>query len=117
MADKRKPTRAEALWGALQKTPDKPATPASMVRDLYGLTRRGTPDTRTAARQLGVSQRTVQRWIKQGMPRRSAAAGRPPGCTGARSSAAAGTTCGPTSTPPAGGAPNSSTPPRGATTR
>lgn len=32
------------------------------------------PDTRQAAAQLGVSQRTVQRWVQQGTPRRSTAA-------------------------------------------
>lgn len=74
MADDPRRTRAEALWAAVRKTPEKAPTPGSMVADLFGRTRRGTPDTKAAAAQLGVSQRTVQRWVKEGMPRRSTAA-------------------------------------------
>jgi hypothetical protein len=74
MADTPKRTKAQALWDAVRKTPEKAPTPESMVRDVYGVSRRGTPDTRAAAQQLGVSQRTVQRWLKEGMPRRSPAA-------------------------------------------
>ncbi len=39
---------------------------AGMLRTVYGTTRRGefTVDTREAAKRLGVSQRTVQRWLK-----------------------------------------------------
>lgn len=67
-------SRAEALWAAIRKTPERPATPRSMISEVFGLTPRGTPNTRAAAAELGVSQRTVQRWIKEGMPTRSAAA-------------------------------------------
>ena len=74
MADQPRRSRAEALWDAVRKTPEKTSTPESMVRDLYGETRRGTPDTKAAAEQLGLSQRTVQRWLKQGMPKKSSAA-------------------------------------------
>lgn len=74
MADQPRRSRAEALWAAVRKTREKAPTPESMVRDLYGQTPRGKPDTKEAANQLGVSQRTVQRWLKQGMPRRSEAA-------------------------------------------
>lgn len=74
MADRPQRSRAEALWAAVRKTPEKTATPKSMVRDIFGVTRRGAPDTKTAAQQLGVSQRTVQRWVKEGLPRRSTAA-------------------------------------------
>lgn len=74
MPDQPRLSRGEALWAAVRKTPERPATPGSMVQDLFGVTARGTPDTRAAAQQLGVSQRTVQRWVKQGMPRRSSAA-------------------------------------------
>lgn len=59
-----------ALWAALRKTPDRAADAGSMVRDLYGSSPRGGPNTRAAAEALGVSQRTVQRWIKTGMPKR-----------------------------------------------
>lgn len=34
------------------------------ITELYGTNSRGGPNTREAAEQLGVSQRTVQRWIK-----------------------------------------------------
>lgn len=74
MTDQPRRSRAEALWDAVRKTPERAPTPTSMVSDLFGMTRRGTPDTRAAAEQLGVSQRTVQRWLKQGMPSRSVAA-------------------------------------------
>lgn len=39
---------------------------AGMLRTVYGTTRRGEfrVDTREAAKRLGVSQRTVQRWLK-----------------------------------------------------
>lgn len=39
---------------------------AGMLRTVYGTTRRGklTVDTREAAKRLGVTQRTVQRWLK-----------------------------------------------------
>lgn len=74
MPDQPRRSRAQALWDAVRKTPEKAPTPESMVRDIYGETRRGTPNTKAAAEQLGVSQRTVQRWLQQGMPKRSAAA-------------------------------------------
>lgn len=56
-----------ALWGALRKTREN-NSPGAMVESLYGRTARGGPDTRAAAADLGVSQRTVQRWIKDGLP-------------------------------------------------
>lgn len=64
------------LWAAMRKTPDtSTGDPAQMVSDLYGTTRRGKPDTRAAAADLGVSQRTVQRWIQRGLPRKSRSGG------------------------------------------
>lgn len=74
MTDEPKRSRGQALWDALRKTPERAAAPGSMIRDLFGVTRRGTPNTKAAAEQLGVSQRTVQRWVKQGLPKRSGAA-------------------------------------------
>lgn len=41
------------------------ATIGQQVANLYGTTSRGRPDTRAAAAALGVSQRTVQRWVAQ----------------------------------------------------
>ena len=46
---------------------------STMLRDLFGRGRDGKrPDTKAAAAGLGVSQRTVQRWIKDGPPKNSA---------------------------------------------
>ncbi|MGL5826244.1 MAG: helix-turn-helix domain-containing protein [Nocardioides sp.] len=74
MPEQARRSRAEALWAAVRKASEKAPTPGSMVLDLFGVTRRGTPNSKEAAERLGVSQRTVQRWIKQGMPMRSSAA-------------------------------------------
>lgn len=55
-------------------------SPDRMLRYAYGIgsTRDGKVDTMAAAEALGVSRRTAQRWMKQGIPsaRRSRAAGR-----------------------------------------
>lgn len=68
-------TNGGGLWAAIRKSPDRPDTAQSMVRDLYGTAPRGGLNTRAAAEALGVSQRTVQRWIKTGqLPARSEAA-------------------------------------------
>lgn len=63
--------RGKTLWAALSKSKDAPVEPGGMVGDLFGLTPRGGPNTKAAAEALGVSQRTVQRWIQQGLPKRS----------------------------------------------
>lgn len=42
----------------------------TMLRDLYGVDRRGAIDTAAVAAAHGVSRRTVQRWLKEGFPRR-----------------------------------------------
>ena len=63
------------LWEAMRKSPEQPAGPSQMVSDLYGVTPRGNPDTRAAAEDLGVSQRTVQRWLQRGLPSRSRSGG------------------------------------------
>lgn len=68
-------SRGQVLWDAVRHSREPAATPGQMVRDLYGQTVRGRPDTRAAAQELGVSQRTVQRWLQQGLPARSDAAG------------------------------------------
>lgn len=70
-------TAASSLWAALRKSRERPDTAQSMVQDLFGTSVRGGPNTRAAAETLGVSQRTVQRWIKTGkLPTRSDAAER-----------------------------------------
>ncbi len=49
-------------------------TPRDMVSDLYGTTPRGAANTAAAATALWTSQRTIQRSIRAGLPRRSPAA-------------------------------------------
>ena len=69
---------AARIWAAIRPpagAPQPPArTPREMVTDLYGTTPRGAANTAGAATALGTSQRTIQRWIRAGLPRRSAAA-------------------------------------------
>lgn len=64
----------QAVWGAMRKTRED-NSPAGMISALYGSTSRGRPDTRAAAAALGVSQRTVQRWVKEGLPASSRSGG------------------------------------------
>lgn len=70
-------SRLGALWAAVRKSPDRPASADNLVRDMYGLSPRGGPNTKAAAQDLGVSQRTVQRWIKDGMPKGRSRSGGP----------------------------------------
>lgn len=70
---------AGRLWESIADKPVPSARAATMMRDLYGVTgsdqgrrggrRSGKPDTAAAAAALGVSRRTVQRWVKDGMPK------------------------------------------------
>lgn len=50
------------LWDAIVKAGN---SVAEQIAHLYGTARGGRPDTRTAAQDLGVTQRTVERWIAQ----------------------------------------------------
>lgn len=52
------------LWRALSRHKDVPANVRDQVGQVYGVDSRGRPNTRAAAEALGVSQRTVQRWIR-----------------------------------------------------
>lgn len=57
---------AKNVWQAMKDaagTPTKP-TAREVLGDLFG-TKAGTPDTTKAANKLGVSRRTIQRWIQQ----------------------------------------------------
>lgn len=72
-------------WRTVGDALDGPPTPRPrsvdrMLRFAFGVgsTRSGRIDTRAAAEALGVSRRTMQRWMQQGVPsaRRSAAAKR-----------------------------------------
>lgn len=57
----------QALTGTQGAAVGDPNDVAGMLRTVYGTVRRGQPavDTREAARRLGVSQRTVQRWLRK----------------------------------------------------
>ena len=60
-----KPDGAEKIWQAIAPAaPSRPPTPRAMLAAMYGRGARGRVNTRAAAEALGVSQRTVQRWIK-----------------------------------------------------
>jgi len=65
MAD---PSGGSKIWQALSRAGDSPASVAQMVRDRFGSTPRGAPNTGAAAAAYGVSRRTVQRWVKEGIP-------------------------------------------------
>lgn len=58
------------LWRAISRTPQTRTT-RGQVADLYGTGPRGGPNTKAAAEDLGVSPRTVQRWMQKGAPERS----------------------------------------------
>lgn len=65
---KRRNTLFQALTGrdGAETSGKSPADVRGMLSTLYSTTRQGEPaiDTRAAAKGLGVSQRTVQRWLK-----------------------------------------------------
>lgn len=65
--------RGSRAW--FESVADKVPRPRAkrMISELFGKNARGGPNTSAAAKQLGVSQRTVQRWVKDGMPKRSPA--------------------------------------------
>jgi hypothetical protein len=68
----RRPTGSEKkIWSAAVPEAARPVTPRVMIQRLFGRTPRGRPDTKAAADQLGVSQRTVQRWIHDRKPPKS----------------------------------------------
>lgn len=54
-----------ALWGAFGRDAARePGDVRTLLSDLYGANRRGGVNARAAAADLGVSERTVQRWVK-----------------------------------------------------
>lgn len=52
------------LTGTKAPSADGSADMRSMITSVYGKNARGGPNTAKAAKSLGVSQRTVQRWLK-----------------------------------------------------
>lgn len=58
------PLNSERIWAAAVPATTKAETPRVMITRLFGRNSRGGPDTKTAATQLGVSQRTVQKWVR-----------------------------------------------------
>ena len=63
----RSESQRRTLWEAISRTKTSAdVAPGDRLADLYGLTDRGRPNTHAAADDLGVSQRTVQRWIQSG---------------------------------------------------
>lgn len=52
------------LTGSKAPAPDGRGDLRGMITSIYGKNARGGPDTARAAKGLGVSQRTVQRWLK-----------------------------------------------------
>lgn len=61
--------RDESPWRFFRSLVDRTPQPRpkTMLRDLYGRSRRDRtrPDTARAAENLGVSRRTVQRWVRE----------------------------------------------------
>ncbi len=59
------PRKHRSLMAALAGKPEHP-TLRTQLTQVYGRSARGGPNTARAAELLGVSQRTVQRWLKAG---------------------------------------------------
>lgn len=59
---------AEHLWEAVGGADAGEPDPRTLLGDLYGHNARGGPDAKAAAADLGVSERTVRRWAKEGIP-------------------------------------------------
>lgn len=59
-----RPKGIEKIWAGAAPASPRPETPRAMVARHYGKGPRGGLNTKAAAEDLGVSQRTVQRWIK-----------------------------------------------------
>ncbi len=56
------------FFDALRGGPAQPADSRDMLAHLYGHGRRGGVNTKAAAQDLGVSERTVRRWAREGLP-------------------------------------------------
>jgi len=55
----------DPVWAAFGRTAaDEPTDVRTLLSDLYGTNQRGGVDAKTAGAELGVSARTVQRWVK-----------------------------------------------------
>lgn len=59
----------ERIWEAFGRVDaDAEPPPRDVLTDLYGTGPHGGLNTKAAAADLGVSERTVRRWAKQGIP-------------------------------------------------
>lgn len=63
------------LWQGIARADDAEPEPRDMLRDIYGSNARGGVDAKAAAEDLGVSERTVRRWAKDGIPSHAKGAG------------------------------------------
>lgn len=61
----------DKLWQGVGRVEDSEPEPRDLLRDLYGENARGGVDAKAAAADLGVSERTVRRWAKDGIPEHS----------------------------------------------
>lgn len=56
------------LWQGVGRVDDREPAARELLIDLYGANARGGVDAKAAAAELGVSERTVRRWAKDGIP-------------------------------------------------
>lgn len=56
------------VWAAFGRPQATEPTPREVLTDLYGTGPRGGLNTKAAAAELGVSERTVRRWAHTGIP-------------------------------------------------
>lgn len=62
-----RPSGTEHIWQAVGRdAAAEPGDVSVLLSDVYGRNSRGHVNAKAAAADLGVSERTVQRWVKQG---------------------------------------------------
>lgn len=59
------------LWHGVGRVDDSEPDARTLLSDLYGTNARGGVDAKAAAADLGVSERTIRRWAKDGIPSHS----------------------------------------------
>lgn len=68
MDDEQQSEDLHKLWQGVGRVDDREPEARELLIDLYGANARGGVDTKAAAAELGVSERTVRRWAKDGIP-------------------------------------------------